>query len=202
MKKITANDIKRKLIRWCIGGYDIVLPGFFYGSNECDVFRINESDFVFEYEIKISRSDFFADFKKEKKHERLRIAADNTPNRFFYVCPENLIKVEEVPVYAGLIYFSDPSFIIMKSAKLIHKNKFTKFRMIARTICFREANLRSELYRAKHGDYKKEIARLEKLIEGMEERNRDLSYRLIIEQGKKKVDASTPAHECDATAAT
>ena len=34
------------------------------GFAECDVIRITESNIVYEYEIKTSRSDFKADFKK------------------------------------------------------------------------------------------------------------------------------------------
>ena len=37
-----------------------------YGLSECDVISISKSDYIYEYEIKISRSDFKADFNKPK----------------------------------------------------------------------------------------------------------------------------------------
>ena len=45
------------------------------------------------------------------------------PN-FNYIVPKDLIKIEEVPEYAGLIYFSeDMSFEIIKKPRLLHKTK-------------------------------------------------------------------------------
>lgn len=69
--KVTANEIQRRLMGFVRGTADIVLPNFFYGNHEADLLRINNADFVYEYEIKISRADFFADFKKGKKHQDL-----------------------------------------------------------------------------------------------------------------------------------
>lgn len=33
--------------------------------------------------------------------------ADHLPNKFYYACPEGLIKLEELPTYAGLIYVEE-----------------------------------------------------------------------------------------------
>jgi len=167
---------------------------------ECDFFSMAKSGYCYEVEIKLSRSDFFADFKKDKHirfnnlstgklqyfhnmgpcrgdlivrveektlqkrrmsymtrggkvqaHElethqdilnqwkdfyletrmrdhyapatrikRLDLTKMNHPNRFYYACPEGLIKPEEVPVYAGLIYVSHYATIV-KQAPFIHK---------------------------------------------------------------------------------
>ena len=37
-----------------------------YGLSECDVISISKANYIYEYEIKISRSDFKVDFNKEK----------------------------------------------------------------------------------------------------------------------------------------
>jgi hypothetical protein len=162
-EKITAHEIIRKLLTWCNGSYDIVLPNIFHGYSECDVFRVNEKSFVYEYEVKISRSDFFADFKKETKHKKLKLGVEDfCPNRFFYVVPEGLVKKDEVPEYAGLIYYND-SFQIVKHAKLLHKKQFDNYKALARTVSFREQNLRNKLWRNRTHWYEKEISRLEKL---------------------------------------
>lgn len=44
------------------------------------------------------------------------------PNQLYFACPEGLIKPEEVPDYAGLIYISDYANVI-KKAPYIHKRK-------------------------------------------------------------------------------
>lgn len=120
------------------------------GLTECDVMTISKAGFVHEFEIKLSRSDFKAEFRNKKsKHEELKgvectrtynewIAGSETgnrytviikPNYFFFVCPEGLIKIEEVPEYSGLIYIPRliPSeIIIVKKAPRLHTLKATE----------------------------------------------------------------------------
>lgn len=112
-----------------------------YGLSECDVISISKSNYIYEHEVKISRSDFKADFKKEKhklmterKSTKERLIKENnqmikdiwylTSNYFYFVVPDGLISIEEVPEYAGLIYVSENlEFNILKKAPLIHKEK-------------------------------------------------------------------------------
>lgn len=111
---------------------------------ECDLFIVTKSGYGVEFEIKLSRSDFKKDFTKKMKHDTLstgkcikefwggekkEITLDR-PNRFYYVCPEGLIKPDEVPEYAGLIYFKmiyeypcSSDVKIIKNSKFIHKEK-------------------------------------------------------------------------------
>lgn len=175
---------------------------------ESDFFGISKTGYAYEVEVKISRGDFFADFKKEKhkKFEALRqgrthfiygrtggyteeaflcryvdkvitfsydgkdygpnryrrfnwgfdrkedkyIVNDygvaniserekmiyaqhtniiiapfnkiNIPNCFYYLCPEGLIKVGEVPPYAGLLYAGDKGLSVAKKAPYMHKD--------------------------------------------------------------------------------
>jgi hypothetical protein len=52
------------------------------------------------YEVKVSRSDFLVDVNNPNK----RAGSQKISEAFYYVCPEGLIKKEEVPVDCGLIY--------------------------------------------------------------------------------------------------
>lgn len=103
------------------------------GLQECDVISISKSDYIYEYEIKISRADFKKDFVKEK---HTHIINENytkikkgeliyfLPNYFNYITPRDLITVDEVPEYAGLIYMNeDLTFDIIKKPKLLHNTK-------------------------------------------------------------------------------
>ena len=99
---------------------------------------------MYEFEIKRSRSDFLADFKnKESKHRflkerRVSQISDEwkngkktgetvehilIPNRYFFVCKEGLIKPDELPEYAGLIYVDNFKMAEISPAKLLHKMK-------------------------------------------------------------------------------
>jgi hypothetical protein len=112
-----------------------------YGLAECDVISISKSNYIYEYEIKVSRSDFKADFNKEKhklmlerKCTKTKMIKENnqkvkdtlylTCNYFNFVVPAGLVTIEEVPDYAGLIYIDeDFNFKIIKKAPLLHKEK-------------------------------------------------------------------------------
>lgn len=114
------------------------------GFNEADVFGISGSGHMYEYEIKISRSDFLADFKNKQYKHRLLSSKEAVhtyakwykgkktgetydqiclPNRFYYACPKGLIDVSELPEYAGLIYIDNGKYVEVKPAPLLHKHK-------------------------------------------------------------------------------
>jgi hypothetical protein len=103
------------------------------GLSECDVISISKSDYIYEYEIKISRSDYKKDFIKEKHtliiNEKFTQSRKGEleyllPNYFTFVTIKDLIQVEEVPDYAGLIYINDDlSFEVIKKPKLLHNTK-------------------------------------------------------------------------------
>lgn len=88
---------------------------------------MTKSELAYEFEIKISRSDFFNDFKhKTRKHSFLGAVnkeyLNGIPNYFYYVVPKGLITKEEVPEYAGLCYVDgEILYTIKKAPKLTPK---------------------------------------------------------------------------------
>jgi len=110
-----------------------ILPNVSMYGWEADLVCMTKADYMHELEIKISRSDFKADFKK-RKHMFLSgkiplrgSMFERIPNYFWYVCPWGLIQPEEVPEYAGLIWVNTRSYItgteeVWKAPK-IHTNK-------------------------------------------------------------------------------
>lgn len=190
--KTTANEINRNLLLFLKGGYDVLIPNFFYGLHECDVFRITQSDFIIEYEIKISRADFFNDFKKGsegKKHNNLSAGTgSHVPNRFFFVVPENLVSINEVPEYAGLIYYKNEWFNTKKTAKLIHKNKFTDYRSICHTLASRDEEHRIKIKKIRNTDFDKEIAAMKREVEKLKKANRETGNELwALKMNRQKV---------------
>lgn len=100
---------------------------------ESDFLAITRSLYAYEVEVKMSKQDFFNDFKKDKKHKVLKDGIIKVggvisypPNYFYYACPPNMIDVNEVPSYAGLIYVdvSKNRKNVVKVAPLIHRQKF------------------------------------------------------------------------------
>lgn len=134
---MTGRDIIRFLVRnrW---REKFVLPNYTPSDwFECDVFELTKADYMREYEVKISRADFFADAKKERlirdtgrwepmpeaeakypghqryvfdmerKHTLLASGDTRGPVHFWYVTPKGLIQQHELPVWAGLIEIED-----------------------------------------------------------------------------------------------
>lgn len=155
-----AHIMTRRLLSWAqSSNYDILLPNYFFGSYEIDVFKLSKSMFVTEYEIKVSKADFKKDFKKGSyyrkglKHENLANGTGG-PNRFFFVVPSGLVSASDVPVHAGLIEYTGGewgTFHVVKNAKLLHNQKQTPdiFRRLAQTLSVRE-----QVYREKYNRLK------------------------------------------------
>lgn len=80
---------------------DKVFPNVFLKKHEADIFLVTPSGYLYEYEVKITRSDFFADFKKTNKHDLVK--SGRRSNYFTYITPKDLVKLDEIPRYAGLI---------------------------------------------------------------------------------------------------
>lgn len=103
------------------------INGLYIFNWESDYLCLTKSGLIHEVEIKISREDFKNDFKNKKEKHLLLEKLDtqeNKPNFFYYCVPENLISVEEIPEYAGLIYVINEYRIdVIKPAPKINKNK-------------------------------------------------------------------------------
>lgn len=78
-------------------------------------------------EAKMSRADFLADAKKLFRHYPWQGLGEHR----FYICPEGLIKKEELPENWGLIYVKENGRIkvIHKAyqGNMYHQNKFERF---------------------------------------------------------------------------
>ena len=155
---------------------EVVIPNFYFGWYEMDVFRLTSSGFVTEYEIKTSRADLKNDFKKSRivkfsnqegdntevfKHEEIEKGSYKA-NKFFFAVPDGLVKAEEIPKNCGLIYYEKrfETFREVKPAKFIHKNKFDEsgFKDLCKSLSWREMSIR-----LKNVQQKKEIDKLKKL---------------------------------------
>jgi hypothetical protein len=76
---------------------------------EADISEVTKAGYLREYEIKTSRSDFLRDGKKKQwrsgrtKHQLLAEHDVRGPVQFWFVAPEGLLKLNEIPAWAGLI---------------------------------------------------------------------------------------------------
>lgn len=114
-----------------------VLENLFVFRWESDKLIETRSGLIYEFEIKVSKSDFKNDFKNKKdKHvilegtqeflpcyteienkygdyykEHYKTSRYKKPNYFYYAVPEGLVEESEIPPYAGLIYVVPDNFV-------------------------------------------------------------------------------------------
>jgi hypothetical protein len=155
-----TSDIYKSLFNYFSDGYEYQMQNvfIFHYDWESDFFCLNREGYSFEFEVKVSRSDFKADFKK-KKHKMFtdRMAPKDSlfnnsdpkrqllPNRFYFVCPPDMIDVNEIPSYAGLIYSEDGHCTIIKRAPFIHRVKSNYRRKLCDKFYYQWLAMKKEL---------------------------------------------------------
>lgn len=164
--KLTYHLLGNSTVRYFLNNLYV-----FSNSWESDYLSLTKSGYLYEGEVKISKSDFKADFKKEKKHLLLetkyngKSLTDNDlcPHYFFYAVPEGLIDESEVPPYAGLVYATTyyPYVKWIKKPPLLHKEKYSDLTL----------NLQEKFYynmvnwkRKAVKDYPNQINQMKKLL--------------------------------------
>lgn len=131
-KEISQNKILKKLHSYLRYKCFPIVPNSYIYSWESDLLAVNkESRYITEYEVKISRNDFKADFKKFDKHgligdcHKYKFSSD-IPNYLYYATPPGLLDKSEIPIYSGLIEIGI-GVRVVKRAPILHKNKIDIF---------------------------------------------------------------------------
>lgn len=145
IRKVEKEFVRREFQR-----HRVVAKNVFLYSNWCemDIAGLRKSGFLDEVEIKLSRADYLADFKKtvgniyqvhRNKHVALE-AGELAPNYFYFMMPEDMVPLTEIPDYAGVYYFkeTEKGFIVLSEArapKRLHNRKLSdhlKFNLAAK----------------------------------------------------------------------
>jgi len=157
---VTVRGIQRALHAY-LSSHEYALPNYTpNGWFECDYYSVTKAGYAHEYEIKLTRSDFRADAKKgskghyrvkdgrymrdeRTKHELLAAGIDDAPKHFYFVVPTDLVALDEVPDFAGLIYAEKVHGRTMlreqKRAPILSRTKVSEsvVRQMARNASFR-----------------------------------------------------------------
>lgn len=145
-----------------------------YGCNEWDAIHITTSGYMTGYEIKLSKSDFKADFKKDRhyllenrlpKHPKIKYRGLGLlPKYFYYVINGFDLDLSEVPDYAGLIIMDDhvfPEFV--KKAPVLWKEKITDkqmrslYEIMGKRYIYQTADRNREMYNRMKEELQEEI---------------------------------------------
>jgi hypothetical protein len=104
VKPITTIEMEEAISRKFGVRKNIIVPNVSWGlpgMHECDLFIIKMSGYAVEVEIKRSKSDLLADFKKRHNHKDRQ----NRIKEFYYAMPEIMLKTckDLIPQNAGII---------------------------------------------------------------------------------------------------
>lgn len=153
--KVTARVLQRAFAYFYYladSRFELLVPNTFIPccSFESDLLGLRPSGYLDEIEIKLSKADFEADFKKDcawggihtrdswknkpkvpvKKHE-LILSGKHPANRFSFLMPHELAGQVEVPEGYGLYLFRPSGNRVggviteARRGKLLHKDKIT-----------------------------------------------------------------------------
>lgn len=117
------------------------------GTENCDVWGF-DGEYTAVIEVKTSHADFLAD---KKKWFRSKVAEEEClqAGKFrWYLCPEGVIKPEELPEGWGLLYWNGKKIIHIKGAAS-HKNTARADLLILSSILRRE-NFPAKIYNYRH----------------------------------------------------
>lgn len=150
---MTEQGIIDKLTHWVDNRkYPFQLCNVFIYEWESDYWAMTAGGETREFEIKISRSDYFNDAKKAK-HK-----SECGANYFYYVVPKDLIKKSEVDQKYGLIYIWDTGHVeIVKKPRQLNKNEFNLWKELASKMYWRYRALWKEKWVNKEITYNEYI---------------------------------------------
>lgn len=142
---MTEDTIIEKLAKWLDNRkFPYKIPRAFIYGWESDFWCMTNEGETREFEIKISRSDYAADRKKEKHSDVSKGA-----NYFYYVCPEGMIAKEEVSGKYGLIYVKEFGLEIVKKPSKLNSFVFTEWKMLANKMYWKWYSIWWDKYKAK-----------------------------------------------------
>ena len=113
-------------------------------NEEPDVLVFDSYSDTTLYEIKMSRDDFWKDWKKtfriycKSVYHRNRLVVDTLDYSLgrlrYYVCPAGLIQIDELPFGWGLIWYNNNRFYLKKKSELFKNNKGLENRLLINAI--------------------------------------------------------------------
>lgn len=128
IQNLSSKDIQHSLSLRFINHKYLIYNAFVFDW-ESDFFSLSEAGYIYEVEIKVTRSDFKDDFNKKDKHILLESSDTQQfikkPNKFFYAVPKGLLATYEIPEYAGLIEVESRNMVanVVKDAPFLHKDR-------------------------------------------------------------------------------
>lgn len=155
INRMTERDIQKILFENFVENrhtrkFRIAAPNIhLFPKWESDFLGLTSYGYIHEFEIKLSKSDYLADFNKVRKHNTLRSfhrsksETFRVPKRFYYVIHGFHLSAGELPDYAGLITINGSVITKLRTAPDLPAIPITSKQTgkIATSLCYRYWNL-------------------------------------------------------------
>lgn len=147
----TAAEIEIAIAGWFGIRKHVIVPNVSWGlfNHECDVTVLSSSNYAYEIEIKVSKSDLVRDKAKWHNHDSIKI------RKLWFAVPEKLNGcIEYIPARAGILVVSKKGVVSELRApevnamarKLSEKECFTLARLgTMRIWSLKEALIRTQI---------------------------------------------------------
>ena len=127
-----TNRIQKEIgIIQVLAGHNPVCENISVGyGGEMDVMSLSKAGYSYEFEVKISRSDFLRDKRKHKFVNYFIGTEGVCPNYFSYACPIGMILQSDIPDWAGLYYYQNGAIKEIRKPKILHKRKRDRIKVL------------------------------------------------------------------------
>ena len=113
---------------------------------DSDFVAVTKFGQVYEFEVKISRSDYLRDFKKIRHEIYSGERKGLKPNRFHYVTLDGVVR-DDLPDYAGLMIFDGERMEVVKEAPLIWKTRHDSTVLLRLAAAMKDRYERGRVYK-------------------------------------------------------
>lgn len=122
------NESTLQYLLWKHHHYKPLFCNVNLSTNEFDAIHITDAKYAIGYEIKCSKADFKADFKKQRhsflnRGNYLNKTLGIYIRNFYFVIGNFDLTLDEVPAYAGLMVAAHHCLTIVKPAPRLWKEK-------------------------------------------------------------------------------
>jgi len=127
MSSILTKFIEHRVAKYFNFRQHVIVPNLSWGithggghGHEMDLAVITKSGYLYEIEIKISKSDLKKDLEKKHHHQSDKVS------RLFFAIPDYLVKSSElIPLNAGIITVRYDKALIIRNSKVQDVQKLT-----------------------------------------------------------------------------
>ena len=126
-----TSTIEKRIVTWLMQNKycKLAVNNNYVFDWECDAVGITKSYMTHEVEVKVSKSDFTADFRNKKgKHYKTKYGQGC--NYFWYAVPVEMADyaITRIPEYAGLLSVNQNGYVkVLTNAPRLHNNRIDDY---------------------------------------------------------------------------